>query len=551
MLKLNFSLVIFFIFFTLNSLAIVDMKNANFADTWVDLDIPSTGMPLKITRTYNSRSLFNQNFGYGWCSEFETFIDITLEGNLSLTECGGGLEIEYFPQSFDQKNINNTITQIIKRKKSQNRKASSQYLNNLADKLRNDNQMREQVAKEVGIRRGKNKTGTVYKANGKENEQIVFDGTYYVRKKLDGTIQKFNNRGKLAFIYNKNKQFLKFQYNKGLLSAIDNGHKKIGFSYYPNKKIRTISSDKKVIVSYKYKNEDLVAVRNAWNNTYTYAYDNLHNLTRINFPDKTFKKITYNPRKDWVTSFQNRDKCIEKYSYIMSKHNPKNEYKSEATKYCNGKVVHKSSHEFWYKTARSGANYLYRVRTRNNNNSLDIVYHEVFGKPLSVKKNGSITSIAYYDDGLIKQKTKNDRRTDFKYKNQFKKVSEAKIAFLNKKGKTIKQSKTIFKYDNKGNLSLATNSNGQKVKLGYDVRGRMSSLIDQTRKVVSIKYDEATGKPSIISRPNVGTIRIKYKANGEIRDIKSKQGPLVASQVATTFNSLLAVISPATDELSL
>ena len=39
--------------------------------------------------------------------------------------------------------------------------------------------------------------------------------------------------------------------------------------------------------------------------------------------------------------------------------------------------------------------------------------------------------------------------------------------------------------------------------------------------------------------------------NGEILKIDSKEGPTVASQIASTFNNLLDVIAPATQELYL
>ena len=50
--------------------ALVDMKNANYTNTWTDMEIPGSGYDFKIIRTYNSRSLFNGIFGFGWCSDF-------------------------------------------------------------------------------------------------------------------------------------------------------------------------------------------------------------------------------------------------------------------------------------------------------------------------------------------------------------------------------------------------------------------------------------------------------------------------------------------------
>jgi hypothetical protein len=90
--KLHIGLSVSIIFASLFANAIVDMKNANYSNTWVDIEIPGSGYELKISRTYNSRSLINGIFGFGWCSDFETRLEKTAEGNLKLVElwCGPG-----------------------------------------------------------------------------------------------------------------------------------------------------------------------------------------------------------------------------------------------------------------------------------------------------------------------------------------------------------------------------------------------------------------------------------------------------------------------------
>ena len=95
------------------SYAVVDMKNANFSQTWVDAEVPGVGYDLRVQRTYNSRSLFNGIFGFGWCSDFETRMNITAEGNLKITECGAGQEMFFSPREISRKDIDITIQKII------------------------------------------------------------------------------------------------------------------------------------------------------------------------------------------------------------------------------------------------------------------------------------------------------------------------------------------------------------------------------------------------------------------------------------------------------
>jgi hypothetical protein len=85
--------------------------------------------------------------------------------------------------------------------------------------------------------------------------------------------------------------------------------------------------------------------------------------------------------------------------------------------------------------------------------------------------------------------------------------------------------------------------------MSYDHKGRISTIRDQAKKLVKIEYEERFGKPSIVTRPGLGTIQVTYKANGEISKVDSKEGPVVAMQVASTFNNLLDIIAPASADV--
>lgn len=112
LLVLSMTILSMTLVFTNNARAIVDMKNANFTHTWTDIEVPGPGFQLKVERTYNSRSLFNGMFGFGWCSDFETFSEVTPEGNIRIKECGAGQEIVYSPREVN-KEIDATVDSII------------------------------------------------------------------------------------------------------------------------------------------------------------------------------------------------------------------------------------------------------------------------------------------------------------------------------------------------------------------------------------------------------------------------------------------------------
>lgn len=542
-------LVLGALFFASMAHSVVDMKNANYADTWLDLSVPSQGFDLKVQRTYNSRSQFSGMFGYGWCSDYETKIEPTPEGNLLLTECGGGLEISYFPDNYDQDSINKYVDEIIGKVKKKNKTGGAKYFETLTFQLRQDDELRAIWAKDVGIGKRSLKSGTVFLANGKEVERIEFDGSTYERYLPDGTKQKYTKAGKLASVSDKNNNSIKLVYQEDQLKeVVDNNGRKLSFSYTLNKKLKSITGPNNLKADYEFKSEDLAVVKNAWKNTYNYKYDSGHNLIRLEFPDKTAKVLTYDQSKDWVTSFKDRNACEEKYEYTLSKNDPLNQYSANAVRTCGGKQVNKNSNEFWHRTRADGKKFLFRIKSVTPKENLEIVYHEVFGKPVSIKKNGTVTMFSYYPNGLVKEKSSDNIHMEYKYKNPYRKVSEVITKYNDAKGKQLRTVSFEFAYDKKGNMVTASNTEGQKVAMKYDGKGRVVSFVDQARKEVLIRYDEKSGKPSQISRPSVGAIDISYTPSGQMKKPESKGGSIVALQIASTFNNFLDVVAPAAGE---
>lgn len=545
------------LFAPIASFAIVDMKNANYSDNWVDITLSGTGYALRVTRTYNSRSVFNGMFGFGWCSDFETVLERLPEGRLKLTECGAGQEVIYSPGKFDKAALEKITETILAHYKRKNPKANPGTVETLRGQLMASDSLRQEWAKDANLALPEAQKGTVYIADNLSVEQITFDGSNYTRLLSDGTSQRFDSNGRLTAFYDKNGNYLKLSYNGAQLKdIIDNAGKKLAFNFYPNRRVKEIVAPGNIRSEYKYKGEDLVEVKNMWKNSYTYQYDETHNLTRINFPDKTFKALTYNQKKDWVLSFTDRVNsagysCMEMYQYDVDKEHPRDHFWSVATKKCGNEIVNESKFEFWHKTHTNGRKYLSRALTKSLTDSLDVTYHPEFGRPLSIRRNGTTTTFEYYQSGLVKEKTTAASRMVFEYKNSFNKVSKVNTDFFDEKGKTVKKRETVFNYDQKSNLVTAQNSDGQSVRLNYDDRGRIAMIADQAKKEVFITYDEKTGKPAQITRPKVGTIKVKYKANGDIDKVESTDGPTVAVQIASTFNNLLDIIAPATSELNM
>lgn len=540
---------------TLPAFATVDMKNGNYTESWIDGQVAGSGYSLKVQRTYNSRTVFSGMFGFGMCSDFETTLEKAPEGTLKLRECGAGQEVTYRALAGGA-TVAKTIDAIIAYYKKTNPNSGGSSIETLKDQLLNNSDLRSRWAKQAGLKDPEVSKGSTFVSDNLEVEKIEFDGTQYTRTLVDGSSQRFNSSGRLTAIFDKNGNFLKFTYAGDLLKeAVDNAGKKLTFTFYPTKRVKDIAGPGGMKIEYKYKGEDLQQVKNMWKNTYTFEYDENHNLTKVGFPDDTFKALTYNQKNDWVTSFTDRAvggvACKETYDYNSDKANPKDHFWSTAVKKCGNEVKNEARFEFWLKTRADGRKVLARVLNRSMTETLDVSYHPEYGRPTSIKKNAQTTAFDYYANGLVKEKSTATTRMIFEYKNQFNKVSKVNTEYFDLKGKVAKKRETTFNYDSRGNLADAKNSDGQSVRLTYDQRGRIASITDQAKKEVQIKYEEKTGRPAQITRPKVGTIAVTYKSNGEINKVESNDGAAVATQVASTFNNLLDIIAPATSEMNL
>lgn len=539
----------------LPAFSVVDMKNANYSNTWVDLTVPGTGYDMRVARSYNSRTLYSGIFGFGWCSEFETTLEVLAEGNLKLTECGAGQEAIFTPRNFDKKDMDKFLATLVqKMKASEKTKQPESYYSTLTKELLDDEDKRSKLARQHGLQLPV-KEGQVFLANGREVETITFNKTYYTRSLPDGSLMRFSadGKGRLIAMYDKNGNFLKLDWDKNnLKEVVDNNGRKLSFKYFQNGKVQKVSGPNALSAEYKFANlDDLSWVKNGWGNIYKLHYDDLHNLTKVDYPDGTYLALSYDKQKDWVKSFTDRQGCVESYNYESAKDDPKNHYWSTVKKVCGKEVLADNRYEFWYKVRADGKSYLHRVLTSVNNDTTDVVYHEVFGRPLSILRNKDKVTFSYYENGLVQTKSQAGARFEYNYDDKQKKVSRVTAVFNDPKGKQLAKKVSEFKYDGKGNLTYAQNSDGQKVTMTYDMRGRIQTITDQAKKVVKIQYEERFGKPTIVTRPGLGTITVSYKPSGEINKVESKEGPQVATQVASTFNNLLDIIAPATAEIYL
>lgn len=564
---MNASLLALMLLFSFNSFALVDMRNGNYSENFTDIQLSTSGFELKIVRSYNSRTLYNGLFGFGWCSDLGTTLKINPDDSFRITECGAGAEAEYRRKDSDTAARTKLVAQIMTEVKKRNKGRDAKYFENLEFEIKRDSELRDEFVRQLGLS-GKAQEGVKYFADGRINDAVEFKNGEYVRTLPGGTFQKFDKSGQMVQMSDRTGNFIKLFYTGGRLTRItDNKGASLNLQYYPNSKyVKQISGPSGLKAEYKYKGELLTEIKNSWGNTFKYEYDELYNIVKILYPDKTFVALTYNKEKDWVTSFRDRKGCVENYTYIDGEKDPLNNYKSEVIKKCENKVTNKSTFEFWHKSRPDGTRYLSRTRSVRNGEISETEYHPVYGRPVVVTQGNRSTRFEYYDNGLMRLRADTGRTFTYKYDNFCNKVSEVIATASNEttlakpaKGSNRLPSKaetrvikTEFIYDKRTCYpKVAKNSDGQVANLSYDLLGRVNKILDQSKKEVRITYDDRFGKAASIERPGLGKLRFKYKANGEVDKVETDESPLAAEQILAVFRQFLEMIAPATTDTTI
>lgn len=522
----------------------VNLKNGNFYISYTDIIVPGGGHDLEISRTYNSKSTEKGWFGFGWGSDYETFLNVSADGSVVVHENGSGAQTRFTPrEAVDPVSAANKIIEAMRKRTS----VTTQVAKALKVKLTNDAELRQAYARKFNVK-AQLANGTILYSNTRGLQQVHKVKSGFKRVYNDGKIQFFNANGKLSKIKDKHGYEISFKYKNGnLLKIKDSQAKQLFFDWFQNGRIKSISSTAKKNTKYKFEGDDLVESVDVAGNTFSYSYDANHNMKSISYKDGSKMQVNYTPKTQFVASIKSRSGDLTKYKYDSNPKNPDYHYWTIVTKRSpTGKEV-SNRYEYEVKARPDGSQYTYRILTKINGLKTETIYSECCSLPLKITRGNHVTSFEYNKKGLLTKKTstKGDY-IELKYHKKFNKITRV----VNKKGWTN------FKYDEKsGNLSKAENSNGKSVLLLYDRKGRITKMHDynkQTKKKRSLSFIyNAQGKPVEIKMDKIGKINVQYDNYGEIKKVESKAGHKMALQVTQAFQSLLAIVKPAGVNLNL
>ena len=516
----------------------VNLKNGNFYISYTDIIVPGHGHDLEVIRTYNSKSADKGWFGFGWGSDYETYLTVSADGSVVVHENGSGSLTRFNPKkAVDPEGAAKKILQAMRKRTTVSEKVAA----DLIRKLKNDAELRMAYAKRFDVK-AKLTKGTVLYSNTRGLQKVVKTASGYQRIYNDGKVEVFNDKGKLLSISDKNKFKVSLTYGKNtFVKAIkDSKGKQLFFEWYADGKVKSVSSgaDKKKTL-YKYEGDDLVESTDVGGNTFKYGYDHNHNMVKITYKDKSSQTIKYTPKTQFVQEVVSRNGESTKYKYESNPKNPDFHYWTTVQKKTASGKKSKYKYEYEIKTKPDGSHYTYRIATTINGLKTETIYSECCSLPLKITRGKQTTRFKYNDKGLLVEK--NSNRGDFiklDYHKKFNKITSV----VNKKGRTD------FAYDKKGNLTQAKNAK-KSVFLTYNRYGQIKKMKDKDRKNGKIRHLEFTynalGKPIVIKMKNVGKIEVEYDNYGEIKQVKSAAGHKMALQVTQAFQSLLAIVKPA------
>jgi YD repeat-containing protein len=483
----------------LNAGAIVDMENLNFTDSWTDLSYSSSFDTLNVKRTYNSRSLFDGMFGFGWCSDFETKLTAEPGYRIVRKECGAGVETSYYLAGEYTKSLTGL----------QSTKGSAFFDTG----LRSPSQSKDKRTYNVNVSELSTDAISEHRV---ESGNVVRLNSYYTRSGSISDMQRIFFDGEL-FVLEAGRKVYRYSLNGFLKSVTDLGtgvlkeysyvavrlvrikvsrptdsksqEDLVNFEYGENGKVSKLSVGEYSVI-YRYQDDQLVSVTNAWGNTYTYEYDNYYNLLVIGYPDGTTRKIGYDIDKDWVTHFTHRDGCTETYS-ILAEH--EDYHSDKVVKECDRTIVGSSTYGFKF----TGPDYSRLLFEEHMNSDIRIYLHPYYENlPFKVINRGE-TSRYYYDaqarlSGIEtpEEDQESVSRTLRRYSGNCDKPSYVLISRSSDSGISENEVWRASYNSDTCKVTHIENSNGHKLRLHWGKDGKLVEVIDLKDNVsLTLQYN--------------------------------------------------------------
>lgn len=533
----------------------VNTENGNAYFTFSFLEVLGAGDKLVVEGTWNSRSvnlMFSEPWlGKGWGSEYETYLVAMPDNSATIYEIGSGAQTVFEPKNGMENK--ESVEKIIKAVEGNGKNPlTNSAKDELRKSLKENAEKRRIYAQRYGVKADM-PVGTKLESYATGYQEVTRTKDGYERSYNDGRTEVFSLQGELLQIKDKNGYKIDLEYGEEKLkdgrrkakNVKDSAGKQISFTWYPNGKLKSASSNKGGgDANFKYDDRgNLIEVIDATKKKITFKYDQDNNLVLVTYQDNSTIALKYDPKTKFAVEVKDRDDSTTGYKYETNPKDP-NDYSTEVTKKGLGGAPYTNKFHWIRKIRFDGVQYLFMTDDEVGGVKTKTEYHERCGTPVKIERFGKVTSFAYEDQSCLlkKKEAANGQKFELEYDPTWRKISKIKH----------KDGWIQYEYDQKGNLKNIKDDKGVRITLFYNFKGQIFNMIyigknDEGKvdeKNISFEYN-ANGKPEYIDLKGVGKAHLIYDPNTlEFKDVEPKldDNPKLFDGVTTAFNVLLDIV---------
>ncbi|MBA2664243.1 MAG: RHS repeat protein [Bradymonadaceae bacterium] len=459
----------------------VSPRTGNLSMTFTDVTYGGE-RALKVERVYNSKSGFKGIFGMAWGSELEVYLRVLHDGAVVIYEWGGGAENRFEPPDLDTEELEAAVATIAAAARAA---ATPAYLADpraYRERLLSDARYRgAQWAALVQSGRLAPRAlamGTRLSSRRFNYQYVQRHGAGYDRHFQDGKIERFNVAGKLVAIVHPDDYRIAFDYDAhGQLETMhDSLGRALRFAFNDDGFVTRIDGEDGRSAEYTYgPGGRLITSRDTSATVHRFEYDAIYNLLAIGYADATTVELRYLPRalNDSVQSVRSREGKTRTLEYNWERVDAQDRRVMSVKRTdAAGVLETQGSYVFYLSTRASGEQWIQRLVETINAQSVDTVYGEQHGRPLTIDADGYRLSFDYDAQGHVIEKRSPTQRTRLSY-GAFGRLS-AIVAEDLATGEELWH--TRFEHDALGNQTGAADSKGRAVSVRYDEIRRLAQV---------------------------------------------------------------------------
>ncbi len=487
------------------------IKNGNFFMRFYDAN---EGNGLELVRFYNSIGSDKGMFGYGWGTILTPRL-VSINGMIMIEELSGGGKSHFIDKKKDT--IASVVDKLVKAIPSKGMDAA--YSEKIKENLLSNTDFVFELANKNALDGYVHQEGTEMECIERVGEKIKKVKGGYIRLKVDGNADYFDNTGKMIRQKMKSGRYFVYSYNqRGNIDTIkDQLGRWMKFYFSNDGLLQKIVLFNNKVAEYKYDNKgDLIESKDTAGQTYTYKYNNYHKLVEVGLPSKTGKSSRIIVRYEGSTGravYQKTEDGWETFVEYSEDKEKNQNYSAVSLIKKFGKEVYSEKYEFWKRPRPDGSFYDYKVReTASNGKQKTTVYTMCCGTPLMIDDDGVITRFEYNPKGLLSKKVFPEGRiieVGYDNKDRVSYVLNNGTAYrfdYNELDQLVvaKTAKVSFQmsYDGNGNLSKISDNRGNVFSLKYDQKGRLSELVSKYGSL-ALNYRYGSDEPEVTAKGNV------------------------------------------------